>query len=394
MIRGAHRGHRAWLKAVVALMLMVACGCGGGDDTTTSDEASETGNAESSTDGATLESSYEPEPIDDPASLGPTSFIELGDGDAIDYVDTMASSADGAWVSILGDRDDDAPNRAVLLDPTSGDVKLDVELEGRPGSVAATNGAAWVWGFDEGLLERVDAGSGDVSSQRADCGVAAGDDIVWAFGSDDGSARLDPETGTPTGDSVVLTADAIANRVGRFEVEFTEPAADIPLDCATAAVSAGALWLVLPDAIAEVDPLTGAVRHLLGVGSIGDVSDIEAVPDGVWLIVDAEDEDGEDVEELWYVASGGAEDIGLRIPLDTFESRPSELAYDGQHLLLLGTDDPGDGPPVSTLTIADATTAAVIHTLSIDVQHNLGLTTSAGRVLITAERPYGVQLYE
>ena len=48
----------------------------------------------------------------------------------VQYVDTMAATDSDVWVTVLGDRDNEAPNRAVLI-AADGDVVHDVVLPGR-----------------------------------------------------------------------------------------------------------------------------------------------------------------------------------------------------------------------------------------------------------------------
>ena len=92
-----------------------------------------------------------------------------------------------------------APNSIGVLDPETGEVTATVELEERPGSVAASGDAVWVTNPDVGRVTRIDPDDQEIRDSievgENPTGIAVGEGAVWVVNSGGPSvSRISPET--------------------------------------------------------------------------------------------------------------------------------------------------------------------------------------------------------
>ena len=96
-------------------------------------------------------------------------------------------------------RSEIAPNSIGVLDPESGEVTATVELEDRPGAVAASADAVWVTNPDDGTVTRIDPNAQEIRDTiqvgENPTGIAVGEEAVWVVDSGGPSvSRISPDT--------------------------------------------------------------------------------------------------------------------------------------------------------------------------------------------------------
>ena len=136
-----------------------------------------------------------------------------------------------------------------VFDSTSGRARAALALAGIPTAVASGLGSEWVTSYDNGTLERIDAGDVAVTQTvhlavgAAGLAVAAGD--VWV-------------------------ADSLQNTLTRVDASSNEIVQQIPVgsDPVGVAAGAGAVWVANrgDGTVSRIDPLTGGVLSVTGVG--------------------------------------------------------------------------------------------------------------------------------
>ncbi|MGH1506245.1 MAG: hypothetical protein ACRBI6_22030 [Acidimicrobiales bacterium] len=376
---------RGTIRAALAVVLLAA-GCGGSSDGESAPTTTDKSVAE-------LTSAFTPVVVTDPGGLAPGPFIDLGTNDEVDYVDTMAGGPDGAWVTVLGDRDNDSPNRAVLVDPQSGDVSIDAEVPDRPGAIAASAGAAWVYGFADDSITRVDAASGETTPiDGAFRCVAAHGSNVWVGGET--VVQLDPTTGEATGVTAIGDAAAatdVSGTVPDFAVEWLADGFDgTDVSCSwPLALSETMLWIADSGLVFGFDPESGRAQTVVGTAEM-DIEAAVAVPGGLWVFGDVELDD--DVKMAWLITDAG--EISAKVDIEHLDGSIGQATTDGTHLFLDLTDDPADGAPTTSIVVLSADDGSDVASIAVDAQHYLGLATAGGKVFITTERPYGIQIFE
>jgi YVTN family beta-propeller protein len=178
-----------------------------------------------------------------------------------------------------------------LVGAKSGRLLGQVTLEGRPGQVAAGEGAVWVANAEEGTVWRVDPDARRVVQPipvgRDPAGVAAGGGAVWVTASGDRSVSwINPATNTvvktipvgngPTGialgDGAVWVANSLDNSVSRINADTGRVVATIPGVGGTpsgVAVGLGAVWVsnASDNTVSRISPSSNTVVHPIPVGS-------------------------------------------------------------------------------------------------------------------------------
>lgn len=136
-----------------------------------------------------------------------------------------------------------------VFDSASGRSRAALALAGVPTAVASGLGSEWVTSYDNGTLERIDAGDVAVTQTvhlavgAAGLAVAAGD--VWV-------------------------ADSLQSTLTRVDASSNEIVQQIPVgsDPVGVAAGAGAVWVANrgDGTVTRIDPLTGGVLSVTGVG--------------------------------------------------------------------------------------------------------------------------------
>ena len=227
---------------------------------------------------------------------------------AVAAVVALAVAAALTAVPIVG-RDADAnseiaPNSIGVLDPESGDVAATVELEYRPGSIAASPDAVWVANPDVGTVSRLDPSEQDIVDSihvgENPTAIAAGFDAVWVVESGGPSvSRISPDTNEvvktipvgngPAGIAVAEGSVWVANRfdgtIMRIDPDSNEVVDEIPvgLDPRGIAFGFGDVWVALAGSnqVLRIDPQTNEVTAPIGVGTAPGSLVVSA--DAVWV---------------------------------------------------------------------------------------------------------------
>jgi streptogramin lyase len=137
------------------------------------------------------------------------------------------------------------------IDPQKNEIAEMIELGHVGGGVAVDASSIWVTVPDEGLLLRIDPGSGEVIAEIdglvQPAFVAAGEDAVWVL-----SGTWD---GHPEGDASVTKVDASTN-----EIETRIAIDERPGTAGNIAVGEGFVWARTSFTIlAKIDPTTNAI---------------------------------------------------------------------------------------------------------------------------------------
>jgi peptide/nickel transport system substrate-binding protein len=196
------------------------------------------------------------------------------------------------------------PNSVGVLDTGSGEVTATVELEDRPGSVAASADAVWVTNPDVGTVTRIDPVEQEIRDSipvgEDPTGIAVGFDAVWVVNSGGRSvSRISPQTNTVVGEPIVVGngptgiaagegAVWVTNRfdgtISRIDPDTSE-IREIPvgLDPRGIVVGFGYVWVALTGSnqVVRIDPKTNDVTAPIGVGNAPGALAVDA--DAVWV---------------------------------------------------------------------------------------------------------------
>ena len=197
------------------------------------------------------------------------------------------------------------PNSVGVLDPESGEVTATVELEERPGSVAASADAVWVTNPDVGTVTRIDPVEQEIRDSipvgENPTGIAAGFGAVWVVeGGGPSVSRISPDTNQvvetipvgngPTGIAVGEGAVWVTNRfdgtISRIDHD-TNEALEYSvggLDPRGIAIGFGDVWVSLAgsNTVVRVDPKTNSVTQMIGVGNAP--GSLLVSGDAVWVV--------------------------------------------------------------------------------------------------------------
>ena len=163
------------------------------------------------------------------------------------------------------------------LDPESGEVTATMELEERPGSVAASADAVWVTNPDVGTVTRIDPNEQEVRDTiqvgENPTGIAVGVDAVWVVDSGGPSvSRISPDTNQvvdtievgngpadiAVGEGSVWVTNRFDGTISRIDPDGGEVVKTIPvgLDPRGIAVGFGSVWVGLAgsNTVVRIDP--------------------------------------------------------------------------------------------------------------------------------------------
>ena len=198
-----------------------------------------------------------------------------------------------------------APNSIGVLDAASGEVTGTIELDDRPGSLAASEDAVWVTNPDAGTVLELDPSElaivDTVQVGEDPTGIAVGFGAVWVLESGGPTvSRISTETGElvgnpipvgngPSGIAIGEGAVWVTNRfdgtVSRIDPNVDGEVTEFPvgLDPRGIAVGSDSVWVALAGSnkVLRVNPETNAVTDEIDVGN-GPVS-IAASDDDVWV---------------------------------------------------------------------------------------------------------------
>jgi ABC-type transport system substrate-binding protein/class 3 adenylate cyclase/streptogramin lyase len=195
------------------------------------------------------------------------------------------------------------PNSIGVLDPASGQVRSTLELEGRPGSIAASAQDVWLTNPDADTVTRIDpveqAIVDTIPVGKGPTAIAVGEGSVWVVESGGPSvARISPDTGEvvetidvgngPTdvavGEGAVWVSNRFDGTISRIDPD-SGKVAEIPvgLDPRGIAVGFGSVWTALSGSnqVARIDPEANAVSRLINVGNAPGSLTVSA--DDVWV---------------------------------------------------------------------------------------------------------------
>lgn len=195
-------------------------------------------------------------------------------------------------------------------------------------------------------VHRVDPRTGSarpIEGTSGSIAVAAGDGAVWALRDGLG---VDPDTGEPR--SILLRIDPVSLRI-------TDRVA-LKASALQVATGGGRVWVMLFDAIAEIDPADGRVRRRLGADG---VETILATRDALWKIsyekiVGRSGPDSTFEYSIPNVAKLDAR-TGKLLARASLRGSPSELGADGGSIIALNAGSLG-------LSVIDAGTREVRET--------------------------------
>jgi YVTN family beta-propeller protein len=198
------------------------------------------------------------------------------------------------------------PNSIGLLDPESGDVTATIELEDRPGAVAASADAVWVTNPDVGTVTRIDPNAQEIRDTiqvgENPTGIAVGEGAVWVVDSGGPSvSRISPDTNTVVGDPItvgngpagiavndgsVWVTNRFDGTISRIDPDTGEVVATIPvgLDPRGVAVGFGDVWVGLAgsNTVVRIDPKSNERTGVVGVGNAPGSLAVSA--DAVWVV--------------------------------------------------------------------------------------------------------------
>ncbi|MGI9031754.1 MAG: Vgb family protein [Ilumatobacteraceae bacterium] len=189
------------------------------------------------------------------------------------------------------------------VEELGGRLRATVPVENTADSIAVTDDAVWVSGWDESTVSRIDARTNEVTTVDvgfAGTRVAADEDGVWV-GVDGGRLlRLDPDSGEViatiemgadtgswpvTGDGSVWVRDA--NDVSRVDPQTNEVTATVDLttgigdDVGGMVVTGGLVWANTCGGPVSIDPQTLAVSDPIALD--GCASDIGFADGSLWV---------------------------------------------------------------------------------------------------------------
>jgi ABC-type branched-subunit amino acid transport system substrate-binding protein/streptogramin lyase len=185
-------------------------------------------------------------------------------------------AAAAAGIATLGGGGDEEPlpQRNGIAAFDGGDARLAsfTDATTPPGSLAVGEGAVWALGLEDRIVSRIDPETKKVVKRfrlrHAPIHIAAGAGALW-IGTDEGLARVDPDTGEVT--RTVNLPETVDN-------------GDLPFQnwgFPQLAVGAGAIWAINPDrTVSRIDPRSG--RRVARI--IVDAATIAAGREGVWFI--------------------------------------------------------------------------------------------------------------
>jgi YVTN family beta-propeller protein len=198
-----------------------------------------------------------------------------------------------------------SPNSIGILDPDSGKLISSVELDDRPGAVAASRDAVWVTNPDAGTVTQIDPSDQQVRDRirvgEHLTGIAVGFGAVWVVDTNTRSvSRISPEEhdvvetiavgngpeGVATGEGSVWVTNRFDGTVSRIDPRDGTEIEVIPvgLDPQGVVVGFGSIWVGLAgsNTVVRIDPETNKVTQPIGVGN-GPVS-LALSSDAVWVV--------------------------------------------------------------------------------------------------------------
>ncbi|MCB0990996.1 MAG: hypothetical protein KDB16_08460, partial [Acidimicrobiales bacterium] len=308
------------------------------------------------------------------------------------------AGADGVWVSVRGNDDNDQPSRAVLLDPEAEVVLLDVAVSGRAGPVAVSERAGWFANGVTNTVSRVDAASGEVVEIADARCVAADATTVWT-GDFLSAYRVDEVTGQPTGDAATISIDITGAAAGSMDPAFEAYMTDAATDGAAHGCSAqmivagGHLWI--PSAsgpsLAQFDATSGQMLAFHGLGELGQARALVGVDGGVWVFAQSDDS-GAIVTSAWLVSNDGT--IAAQNELGFVSGWTGQaFAADG-YVVIETTEGPADGTGTKNVYLLDPATAELVGQTSTELVHTFGVAAAEGKLFFSTDSPYGVQVFE
>jgi peptide/nickel transport system substrate-binding protein len=202
------------------------------------------------------------------------------------------------------------PDSIGVLDAETGELTTTIELDSRPGSVAASEDAVWVTNPDIGTVTRIDPIEqelrGSVPVGENPTGIAVGEDAVWVVESGGPSvSRISPATNEvvdtiPVGNgpadvAVGLGSVWVTNRfdgtVSRID---SEPSGGVEtitvgLDPRGIAIGFGQVWVAVAgsNTLVGIDPDTNEIAQRIGVGNAPGA--VAVSEDAVWVVNTVDD---------------------------------------------------------------------------------------------------------
>jgi YVTN family beta-propeller protein len=197
-----------------------------------------------------------------------------------------------------------APNSIGVLDPDSGELTATLDLEDRPGAVAASADAVWVANPDVGTITRIDPSEQEIRDTirvgENPTGVAVGAGAVWVVNSGGPSvSRINAETSEvvdtievgngPAGIAVdeegVWVTNLFDGTVSRIDPDDGE-VVEIPVGTDPRGIAIGfdSVWVGLAgsNTVVRVDPDSNSVTQSIGVGNAPGSLAVSA--DAVWVV--------------------------------------------------------------------------------------------------------------
>lgn len=293
-------------RRVLIVMVLILAACGGGDS------GGDEGDGEADAPATASEEDFDPNALVIFVAQGSTLTRVEPNTDAVDELLGGLSNCfetwfiDGSvWVAC-------SEGRLVRVDPSSGEIQLDVETGAFIEDIEVGEGAVWVLNGSVGImteLKKIDPASGDVlATITPDAGaffkdIAVGAGAVWAVGGSAETiaviARIDPVTAavstlidTGMGPERVAVGFGSVYAVGGGFLN-ADGTGDLGLD------------------LVRIDPATNEVVEKLDVGEVDGFPDLALAYDSVWLTDTAAGElvrvnpDATEVIARIVVGSGG-----------------------------------------------------------------------------------------
>ena len=185
-----------------------------------------------------------------------------------------------------------APNSIGIMDPESGEVLATLELETRPGSIAASADDVWVTNPDVGTVTRIDANEQDVRDPiqvgENPTGIAVRGNVVWVVESGGPSvSRISTDTNFVEGDPIEVgngpagVAVGDGRRVGHQSVRRDDlahrpansgevgEAIPVGLDPRGITIGFDSVWVGLAgsNTVVRINPATNEVTQPIPVGN-------------------------------------------------------------------------------------------------------------------------------
>jgi len=197
-----------------------------------------------------------------------------------------------------------APDSIGIMDPESGEVISTLELETRPGAIAASADAVWLTNPDVDAVTRIDSEEQAVVDSipvgENPTAIAVGEGAVWVVDSGGPSvSRISPSTGEvvdtievgngPTdvavGEGAVWVTNGFDGTVSRIDPSHVGAVETIPvgLEPRGVAIGFGSVWVALTGSnqVVRIDPGTNSVTHPISVGNAP--GSLVVSTDAVWV---------------------------------------------------------------------------------------------------------------